>query len=216
MRLVVLGGESARGADLELFRSRFRRGARLVNGYGLTEATAVLQSLPATQPAVWHGIADRRSGEGYRRDQQVLLLDDRANRPASPANALESRYRSPDTPAGTWRTGDLTRRLPDGTLAWVGRRDRQVKLGGIRIEPGEIEAALLAHPGIDEAAVVLDTSGVTPALVAYVAGETPPIGELRNRLKAQLPAALVPSRYVVLDTLPRRPNGKVDWTCCRR
>src|SRR5690606_26657681 len=90
-------------------------------------------------------------------------------------------------------------------------RDRQLKLGGIRIEPGEIEAALLAQPGIDEAAVLLDTTGVTPVLVAYVAGAgVPPVDEIRSGMKSRLPAALQPSRYAVLETLPERPNGRGD------
>ncbi|HET9623606.1 MAG TPA: amino acid adenylation domain-containing protein, partial [Kofleriaceae bacterium] len=107
-------------------------------------------------------------------------------------------------------TGDLARFQPDGTLEYVGRLDHQVKLRGHRIELGEIEARLVEQPGVDLAAVLLrdDVPG-QPRLVAYFAG-TASVDDLRARLTAALPAAMVPSVLVPLAALPLSHNGKID------
>jgi amino acid adenylation domain-containing protein len=120
-----------------------------------------------------------------------------------------------DTPgARLYRTGDLVRYWPDGALEYMGRLDQQVKLRGIRIELGEIEAALAQHPAVRETAVIVreDIPG-EPRLVAYVipAQERGPTArELRRFLEKRLPAALIPSAFVTLETLPLTPSGKVD------
>ncbi|MFF9314764.1 non-ribosomal peptide synthase/polyketide synthase [Streptomyces sp. NPDC014748] len=111
--------------------------------------------------------------------------------------------------ARMYRTGDLVRRRPDGVLEYLGRTDRQVKLRGNRIEPGEIEAALTAHPAVARAAVVVRDQ----RLVAYAvpaAGAVADPAALRTALAAALPAPLVPETYVVLDDLPLTPSGKLD------
>ncbi|HYG64433.1 MAG TPA: amino acid adenylation domain-containing protein, partial [Thermoanaerobaculia bacterium] len=105
--------------------------------------------------------------------------------------------------ARRYRTGDLARRRPAGALEFLGRRDHQVKVRGLRVEPEEVEAALLACPGVNEAAVVARDG----ALVAYVVGG---VGDIRPTLAARLPAFLVPSAFVPVDTLPRTASGKVD------
>jgi amino acid adenylation domain-containing protein len=115
--------------------------------------------------------------------------------------------------ARLYKTGDLARFLPDGTVEFLGRIDRQVKLRGYRIEPGEIEAQLELHPGVREAAVVAheDAPG-EKRLVAYVVAEgpPPPFGELRRHLAERLPDYMIPSAFMTLAGLPRTPNGKVD------
>ncbi|MEV8526624.1 amino acid adenylation domain-containing protein [Streptomyces sp. NPDC052000] len=116
--------------------------------------------------------------------------------------------------ARLYRTGDVVRMRPDGTLVYVGRADNQVKIRGVRIEPGEIEAALTGLDGVAHTAVTVreDTPG-DKRLVAYVvpAGEeSPEPGELRRRLSELLPEALLPSAFVVLDALPLNAAGKVD------
>ncbi len=108
-----------------------------------------------------------------------------------------------------YRTGDLARRRPDGSLELLGRIDHQVKLRGFRIELGEIEAALLAHPGVREAAVLALDDGADKRLAAYVVS-TVEIEELRGHLAARLPAYMIPGAWVILETLPRTPNGKLD------
>ncbi|HEY6549539.1 MAG TPA: amino acid adenylation domain-containing protein, partial [Vicinamibacteria bacterium] len=114
--------------------------------------------------------------------------------------------------ARLYRTGDLARRRPDGSLEFLGRLDHQVKVRGFRIEPGEIESALLAHPEVREALVAaLAEADGTTRLAAYVAGDAAvDVSELRRHLRARLPEHMVPSLWVVLPELPRLPNGKVD------
>ncbi|HWH01595.1 MAG TPA: amino acid adenylation domain-containing protein [Pilimelia sp.] len=118
--------------------------------------------------------------------------------------------------ARRYRTGDRARWLPEGVLDFLGRRDRMVKLRDVRIELDEVEAVLHTHPRLRGAAVT--TAGAEPAsraLVAFYtagdAGGCPPTGsELRAFLAQQLPAAMVPARYVLLDRIPLTPAGKVD------
>jgi len=109
-----------------------------------------------------------------------------------------------------YRTGDLVRYRADGNLEFLGRIDHQIKLRGFRIEPGEIEAALRAHPGVSEAVVTV----LPPQrLVAYVVGvqaDAPAGGELRDFLRERLPGYMVPAAYVFLPALPLTPNGKLD------
>jgi amino acid adenylation domain-containing protein len=112
-----------------------------------------------------------------------------------------------------YRTGDLVRALPDGSLEFLGRLDNQVKIRGFRIELGEIENILLQQPEVKEAVVVAHGEGGPKKLVAYVApdsGRSCDGESLKRALGAALPAYMVPSAFVVLATLPRTPNGKVD------
>ncbi|MBW8875034.1 MAG: amino acid adenylation domain-containing protein, partial [Acidobacteria bacterium] len=115
--------------------------------------------------------------------------------------------------ARLYRTGDLARRRGDGVIEFLGRTDHQVKVRGFRIEPGEIEAALCHHPGVDVAVVVPRGAGVQ-VLVAYVvpaAGGTAPAGaELREHLRRSLPEHMIPAVFLPLAALPLTPNRKVD------
>jgi amino acid adenylation domain-containing protein len=111
-----------------------------------------------------------------------------------------------------YRTGDLARWREDGDLDYLGRMDRQVKLRGNRIEPGEIEAAISAHPGVARAAVVVAGTGGDRRLVAYVTpGEEPADpARLRAHLATRLPDYMIPAAFAVVDELPLTANGKVD------
>ncbi len=112
-----------------------------------------------------------------------------------------------------YRTGDLARRRRDGSVEILGRADQQVKVRGYRIEPGEIEARLLAHEDVSEAVVTVreDTPG-DQRLVAYLvdAGGPPDPAALRSWLARTLPSAMVPAAFAVLPALPLTANGKVD------
>ena len=112
-----------------------------------------------------------------------------------------------------YRTGDLARWRPDGVLEFLGRADAQVKLRGFRIEPGEIEAALLRQGSVAQAAVVAredvpGTSGWSPMWCR--SGRASIAAALRAHVGAILPDYMVPSAIVVLDRLPLTPNGKLD------
>ena len=117
--------------------------------------------------------------------------------------------------ARLYRTGDLGHALPDGRIEFLGRADAQLKVRGHRVEPGEIEAALRAHPGVADAAV-----GALPApspagelrLVAWlaIAGEPPVAEALRRHLRDLVPEHMMPSAFVPLPALPTTPSGKVD------
>jgi len=118
-----------------------------------------------------------------------------------------------------YKTGDLVRHLPDGKIEYLGRMDQQVKVRGFRIELGEIETALRQHGAINSAVVAAkDDAAGGKRLVAYVVfqnnngatNSSVVISELRELLKRQLPEYMMPSAFVVLETMPLTPNGKVD------
>ncbi len=201
---------------------------RLVNHYGPTESSVV-----ATAGAVAPGGAAPPSLGGPIANTRVYLLD-RGLLPV-PAGVpgelclggaglargylgrpdLTAERFVPDPfadPAGSrlYRTGDLMR-WADGGLEFLGRIDRQVKVRGARVEPGEIEAALLALPGVREAVVTLrDDLPGGPGLAAYVVGDGVAAGELRRALRSRLPEAMVPAAFVALAALPLTSHGKLD------
>ncbi|HSN85266.1 MAG TPA: amino acid adenylation domain-containing protein, partial [Thermoanaerobaculia bacterium] len=112
-----------------------------------------------------------------------------------------------------YRTGDLARHLEDGTLEYLGRVDHQVKIRGVRVELGEIEAALGTHPDVEEAVVVARGEGEERKLVAYLVlspGSGAGVPEIRQALRGRLPEVMIPGAWVVLPALPLSPNGKVD------
>lgn len=117
-------------------------------------------------------------------------------------------------PAGRlYRTGDAARWRSSGELEFLGRLDHQVKLRGLRIEPGEIEAALTSHQDVKRSIVLLRGAGADQRLVAYVTaeGQLPPsVGELRRHLLDRLPAHMVPSAFVLMEEFPLQPSGKLD------
>ncbi|NUT04552.1 MAG: amino acid adenylation domain-containing protein, partial [Hamadaea sp.] len=133
---------------------------------------------------------------------------------ARPELSAERFVPDPFGPPGArlYRTGDLVRRRPGGVLEFLGRRDDQVKVNGVRIEPAEIERALIDPPTVTAAAVVVRTlPDGGRQLVAYLVGEgEPEIGDLRARLRQTLPDAMIPSVFVRLDELPQTSSGKID------
>ncbi|KAF1006890.1 MAG: Tyrocidine synthase 3 [Luteibacter sp.] len=203
----------------------------LVNNYGPTETTVVATSgvLRADDGLVHIGrpiantrihLLDRHGrpvpmgapGEIHIAGAQVAR--GYLNRPELTAARFLPDPFATEANARMYRTGDLGRWLPDGRLAYLGRNDHQVKIRGLRIEPGEIEARLLAIQGVREATVLAreDVPGER-RLVAYVvptAGVTLEASSLRDALAAVLPGYMVPVAYVTLSALPLTANGKVD------
>lgn len=133
-----------------------------------------------------------------------------------PAKTAAAFVPSPYAPGERmYRTGDRGYRRPDGTLMFVGRSDHQVKIRGMRVELGEIDAVLTRHPGVKEAlTVVQETASGLKRLVAYVVadgGTSGPAPEtVRAHVAAYLPDYMVPSFVLLLDAFPLTPNGKVD------
>jgi amino acid adenylation domain-containing protein len=232
VRLVVLGGEEVRREDVESYRSRFAPHCLFVNGFGPTESTVSLQYFVDKSAVV-----DRRSVPiGSPVAETGVLLLSRDGRPAQVYGEIAIRspylalgyWRRPDLtraaflpdPAGgadrIYRTGDMGRLLPDGSIEFCGRRDRQVKIQGFRVELAEIEAALTQHPAVREAAAtVCETEdGAQRVNVHWVAaGDPGPApAALRAFLRERLPAHMIPSALLRVDALPLTPSGKLDRT----
>ncbi|WP_232667525.1 non-ribosomal peptide synthetase [Pseudonocardia sp. TRM90224] len=130
-----------------------------------------------------------------------------------PGTTAERFVPSPFTSgARLYRSGDLARWDGGGSITPLGRRDRQIKIRGFRVEPAEVEAHLDAHPQVATCAVTPDGTGATTRLVAYIvpAGEPPTIADVRRFLAARLPDFMVPAAVVTLDRLPLTPNNKID------
>ena len=121
---------------------------------------------------------------------------------------------SPDSPQRLYRTGDLVRYIPDGRLEFMGRLDQQIKIRGVRVELGEIEAVLRGHADVRDAVVVVQQDGTDDKrLLAYAIAASPqaPSADLLQQwLATKLPKVLVPSAIVFLSEFPRTPNGKLD------
>jgi amino acid adenylation domain-containing protein len=210
-------------------------GLRIVNGYGPTETT-IFSTLHDVDPtngnlgvtpigrAVQNGpvtVVDRSlrmvpigvpgelcvGGVGLARGYQ--------GRPGATAERFVPDAFSTMPGARMYRTGDVVRYRADGVLQFLGRRDFQVKLRGLRIELGEVEAVIARHPDVSSAVVTVREVGGQPVLVAYVVsrGDQGP-DQLRDEVLAHvrrlLPAAMVPSTVVPLDAWPVTVNGKLD------
>ncbi|MFC6336712.1 amino acid adenylation domain-containing protein [Pseudomonas sp. CCM 7891] len=128
-----------------------------------------------------------------------------------PELTAERFLKDPFTEGRLYRTGDIGRYLPDGTIEYLGRNDDQVKIRGLRIELGEIQARLSAYPQVNESVVIAREEGPgDKRLVAYYTGVQAEIQDLRAYLLEQLPDYMVPAVFVYLDALPLSPNGKLD------
>ncbi|HJX29240.1 MAG TPA: amino acid adenylation domain-containing protein, partial [Thermoanaerobaculia bacterium] len=221
LQCVILGGEPCP----EPLAARWGDGRRLFNDYGPTESTVFVtvderregrlttgRPIPGVEahlldfqlrpvPIGVHGevcLAGAGLARGY------LGLPDR-----TAERFVPDPYGGPGE--RMYRTGDLARRLPDGEIDFLGRIDHQVKVRGFRVEPGEIEAALVSHPSVREAVVVARGEGAERVLAGYVVpGEAVSPDELRPFLRAILPGHMVPASISLLDRLPLTSNGKVD------
>lgn len=228
VRVINVGGEALSAAVAQ----RIYRGSqigRLYNHYGPTEATVVATMMlvdrdRADDPPIGTPVADAR----------IYLLDERGaavatgqcgeihiagdglargywNRPDLTAARF---VQEPDRPPGErmYRTGDLARLTQDGELTFIGRRERQVKIRGCRVELGEVEQALRSQPAVEDAAVtVIGDAGRRDRLVAFVKAEGWFDAEkARSDLAGWLPRYMLPSRIVAVRDFPRGSSGKVD------
>ncbi|BBG04337.1 hypothetical protein PSA01_22290 [Pseudonocardia saturnea] len=220
--LVVTGGEAVPSG---LWDDLAAAGTDAVNVYGPTEATVdavtapVLPGDPVIGTPLAGTVAEVRGpglellGDGVTGELYLGGPGVARGYRGLPALTASRFVAAPDG-ARRYRTGDLVRRRADGALEFAGRVDEQVKIRGFRIEPGEVAAALLAHPDVGQAAVVAreDTPGVR-RLVGYLVaapGRVPDPAAVREAIRATLPEHLVPAALVLLDALPLTRHGKLD------
>jgi amino acid adenylation domain-containing protein/non-ribosomal peptide synthase protein (TIGR01720 family) len=225
-RLLIVGGDAC---PPELVR-KWAPGRQMINAYGPTESTVVTswsdpltpaqkappigRPIPGTTVHLLDDdlapVPDGTPGELYV--SGIGLARGYLDRPGLTAQRfLANPHGAPGE--RMYRTGDVVRRGPDGSLEFVGRADHQVKIRGHRVEPGEIEAVLAADPAVGQAVVVPRADNDLKRLVAYVvpAGAEQPVpARLRARVTRTLPAYMVPAAFVVLDRFPLSPNGKLN------
>ncbi|WP_096144848.1 non-ribosomal peptide synthetase, partial [Pseudomonas fluorescens] len=235
LRQVHVGGEAMSVEGVRAWYAAGLGNVRLVNTYGPTEATVVSSvhecqladandayGVPIGQAIAGRGLYVLDSGfELLATDgvgelcigAEVGLAQRYFDRPALTAERFLPDPFSAMPGARLYRSGDLARYNPAGALEYVGRIDHQVKIRGLRIEMGEIEASLQALPNVREAAVLAQPSATGVQLVAYVVpaeGQALEAQALAARLRQTLPDYMVPGHWVVLDALPLNHNGKLD------
>ena len=231
LRLVVCSGEALAGDDVARFYAR-HPAVVVANLYGPTEASIDVSWWLCERP----GGAVPPIGQPIA--NTCLYVVDRHLRPApigvegelliggaglargyGRRPGLTAERFIPDGFTGDgsrlYRTGDRARWRADGQLEFLGRIDDQVKIRGFRVEPGEVEAALAAHPGVGAAVVAADGQGAAARLVAWLVpagpgGGIPPAGELRAFVGQRLPGFMVPAVFTELAGLPLTASGKLD------
>lgn len=228
---IIMGGEPLTAGMLEAFYAMDGHSdTKIINAYGPTEC-CVTASVHHLTSASWRQTLPVPIGRPL--PGVVIEIRDAAGRALPPGVPGEiviggagvargylndpeqtmRRFIQDDNGRRWYRSGDLGRWLPDGTLQFLGREDRQVKIRGNRIELSEVEAALDAHPLVRRAVVVaVDPHGDGDRLLAAYVIARPglDLGRLKADLDASLPSYLVPSWLVTIDQIPLTPNGKLD------
>lgn len=224
LRVVRVGGDAVLWSDIEALRAW--ADCRIELGYSSTEAPIMQWFVPRDFPQEGAKVP---LGHPLAGNALAIVGDDDA--PVAPGETGELVVRSPYVALGRWsegrcdgadfpadpkdescrilRTGDLVRLRADGLIDLIGRKDRQLKIRGQRIEPGELEAALRRQPGMRDAAVYPRRVGAQWWLIAYIVGDAD-TATLKTALRDTLPAALQPQRIHRLDELPRLASAKLD------
>ncbi|HEV3457140.1 MAG TPA: amino acid adenylation domain-containing protein, partial [Thermoanaerobaculia bacterium] len=235
LRLLIVGGERMSPAALAKWR-RFDAAPALLNVFGVTEATVTSSFGRLAAGAASDRFPIGRPLGGVR----LLVLDDRGEpvpagvtgelaiggallargylgRPELTAERFVPDPHGGEAGARSYRTGDRARQDPDGAIDLLGRGDRQVKVRGSRVELAEVEAAILRHPAVLQAAVALrEDRPPDKVLTAYLVADCPPdrarplLAELRELLGRELPEFMRPAAFVMLPALPLTAHGKVD------
>ncbi|MFD1540801.1 amino acid adenylation domain-containing protein [Nonomuraea guangzhouensis] len=224
VRLVVIGGEAVSPARLADWRALGSDGIRLVNTYGCTETTLITHAIDLHGPLAAGGVGERvpigrplphvRQHLGEEGELLVggpsLALGYRGLPEATAERFVElggERY---------FRTGDRVSQAVDGVLAYEGRLDHELKIRGIRVDPGEVEAQISGHPRVGAVAVAGVTVADHTTLAAYIvpgppAADDPTLAtDVRDYLRDRVPCHLVPSRITVVPELVYTASGKVD------
>ncbi|WP_047478576.1 non-ribosomal peptide synthetase, partial [Bacillus siamensis] len=229
VKVLVLGSDMIKAKDFYTLHKRFGENMRIINSYGVTEATidsSYYEAKMSEKPRE----DDVPIGVPLPNVQMYVLNKDKQVQPIGVFGELyiggtgvaKGYWGQPELTKGAfsdplqtgeilYRTGDQACWLPDGTLRFQGRIDKQVKIRGYRIETGEIESVLLKHDQVKEAAVTVmkDAEG-QGRLAAYIVPKTADISSLREFLMQELPAYMMPSHIIGLDSMPLTLNGKLD------
>lgn len=228
VRLLVIGGEAASPARLADWSRLDTDRIRLLNTYGCTETTLVTHAVDLHGPEApspgWDWAAGTPAPIGRALPHVVQQIGERGELLiGGPALALgylglpeatEARFTLVDGER-RFRTGDRVSSTPDGLLTHLGRLDHEIKVRGIRVDPGEVEAHIASHPGVQAVAVVGTTLAGRSALVAYLVPRTTAAAgtldtDVRSYLRGRVPGHLVPSRITVVPRLVLTATGKVD------
>lgn len=231
LRVVRVGGDAVLWSDVSLFRSWLPKGCPIQLGYSSTEA-----------PIFQWFVVDNFPRDGLRIPIGYPLVDGEVaivgedGEPVAAGEVGELIVRSPYVALGHWkdgrcdpspfpkapndpscrilRTGDLVKLRSDGLLDLIGRKDRQVKIRGIRVEPGEVEGVLRTQPGVAEAAVFPRRIGNQVSLIGYVMPRDDAPADLaailKQALKPVLPSHMQPQRIYCIEEIPRLPSAKLD------
>jgi amino acid adenylation domain-containing protein len=230
VRLILVSGEALPIATCQKAKGLFGDGTWIVNQYGPTESTMTCS---------YHRIVEADNHRGTALlgrpipNTKMHILDSHLHLvPIGVSGVLHiggiglarGYMNSPDLTAERfipdpfsyqpgarlYNTGDLARYMPDGNIEFLGRVDHQVKIRGLRVELGEIEAVLTEHPAVRQAVAVVCEDNRLVSYVVPNAEQAPISSDLRNFLKSRLPAYMVPSAFVLLDAFPLTPNRKID------
>jgi acyl-coenzyme A synthetase/AMP-(fatty) acid ligase/thioesterase domain-containing protein/acyl carrier protein len=231
LRVVRTGGDVLLHADLRPLRAALPQACRIVYGFNMTEGPVTEWAVPEDDT---HDPVRVAAGPLLPGTEALLLDED--GRPAAPGEPGEIVIRSAGTAAADWiagravedrfpsdparpgtrlyRTGDVVRICPDGVLVLLGRRDRMVKIRGLRVEPAVVEVAMRDLPGVADAAVVVARTGDTPRLIGFVepgvGADTGLLDRLAAHLQVALPAHLRPAALHRVAAIPIALSGKRD------
>lgn len=233
VRAINTGGDRLMGSDIALFREVLPEGCHIRTTQGSTE-TGVVFNWFVPPEAEFPDLATVPSGY-LATGKEVALVGSEPG----PEGTVEGEFlvRGSSLAAGSWQdgrltpgpfvsdpehagrkifdTGDIVRRRPDGLFEFVGRRDRQIKILGLRADPAEVELILRKAPGVADVAVIPRRTGDQVALIAYVAPldlhAPPEPSALREAVQAEAPRHMVPAEVRLLPAIPRLPNFKADF-----
>ena len=232
LRILSLHGDRTLAGDVELYRSKLPASCFIHVSLGSMEAATIVFGFvpPAVAP-------DATSvSPGYLASGKSILVLDEDGRPAKIGEEGELVVRSRNIALGAWQDGqmvqgpflpdpddperrifhtrDIVRIQADGSLRYIGRRDRRIKIRGLRADPADVEAALRRYPGIADVAVISRPLGEDAVFVAYATATpdrpAPTAAALRSRLYEDIPDHMVPVEIIFLGAIPRLPNFKPD------
>ncbi len=231
-RVLISSADAWRTIDYRNLRDKLSPHIRLINAYGITEAT-IDSTFYAEETTRHPDLPFVSIGKPFPNIRLYILDSQRQLIPQGLIGELyiggpclargylhqeaitnERFVTDPFVPdARMYKTGDLARWLPDGTIEFLGRSDHQVKIRGFRIELGEIESLLRTHPAVRDVVVMVRDEDNTRHLVGYVVidpAHTPTPASLRDFLRRTLPTYMLPVAFVFMERLPISPNGKLD------